>query len=78
VNLTKILPDYPRTQHLCHKPNAQRLDLIASDKESQIIFNDDNTFIEDKVDGANCGICFFDFIQGGRWDSRKIQKNKLK
>lgn len=60
MNPTKLLPDYPRTQHLCYKPNAQRLDLIANEKECEQIFTNENTFIEEKVDGANCGICFFE------------------
>ena len=59
-NLEKLLPIYPRTKHLCYKPNAQRLDLIANEKECETLFTNDNVFIEEKVDGANCGICFYE------------------
>lgn len=76
MNPTSILPDYPRTQHLSHNPNAQRLDLIASDKESQAIFNNDNTFIEEKIDGANCGICLFEGNPIIRNRNNILQKGK--
>lgn len=55
-----LLPDYPRTRHLSYKPNAQRLDLIATEEECKVIFENENTFIEEKVDGANSGICLFE------------------
>jgi atypical dual specificity phosphatase len=60
MNYLKLLPEYPRTRHLPYKPNAQRLDLIASEEEAKVIFENENTFVEDKMDGANCGICFFE------------------
>ena len=60
MNYTTLLPEYPRTRHLPYKPNAQRVDLIASDKEAQVIFDNENTWVEEKVDGASVGICFFE------------------
>ncbi len=60
MNYLKLLPEYPRTRHLCYKPNASRLDLIATEEECKVIFESDNTDITEKVDGANCAICFFE------------------
>jgi atypical dual specificity phosphatase len=57
---TEILPDYPRIRHLCYKPNAQRLDLIATEEECNIIFESDNIEVTEKVDAANAGICLFE------------------
>jgi hypothetical protein len=53
---TRLLPDYPRTLHLPHKPNAQRDDLIASPEDVQDIFTSPNTYVEEKIDGANCAM----------------------
>lgn len=60
MSLSKILPDFPRTQHLAHKPNAHRSDLVASEEECKIIFESDNVELTTKVDGANVGICFYE------------------
>lgn len=54
--LSMLLPDYPRTLHLPHNPNAQRDDLVASEKEAKVIFTSKYTYVEEKVDGANCAI----------------------
>lgn len=51
-----LLPDYPRTLHLPFNPNAQRDDLVASEKEAKIIFENELTDISEKIDGANCAI----------------------
>jgi hypothetical protein len=56
MNLKKILPDFPRTMHLNYKPNAQRLDLIAAEKECKIIFESDNVDVTEKCDGAQVAI----------------------
>jgi hypothetical protein len=53
--LTKYLPDFPRTRHLPFNPNAKRDDLIASEAECAIIFESENVYVEEKVDGANSG-----------------------
>jgi atypical dual specificity phosphatase len=55
-----ILPDYPRTLHLPHKPNVQRGDLISSVKECGIIFDSAGAVVEEKIDGANCGMAMVD------------------
>lgn len=52
--LSNALPDYPRTQHLPHQPNAQREDLIADEKDAAVIFSSPYVYVEEKVDGANC------------------------
>lgn len=76
MNPTKLLPDYPRTQHLCYKPNAQRLDLIASENDCKILLENENTFCEEKVDGASVGICFFENNPIIRNRSNILQKGK--
>lgn len=55
-NILIRLPEYPRTRHLSHNPNAARNDLIASEKECSIIFENNNTYLECKIDGASAAI----------------------
>lgn len=55
----EIVPKFLRTKHLPFYPNARRDDLIASEEEVLEAFNSNFTItIEEKVDGANCGITF--------------------
>lgn len=56
----EIIPDYPRTRHLPWNPNAQREDLVATKAESKIIFTSSRMVVEEKIDGANCGMCVYD------------------
>lgn len=76
MNPITLLPEYPRTKHLCHKPNAQRLDLIADEKECGVIFENENTFIEEKVDGSSVGVILYEenFVVRNR--SNILQKGK--
>ena len=60
MDYSKLLPDFPRIFHLPYKPNAQRTDLIASEKDVQVIFDNDNVEVTEKVDGANSGVIFYD------------------
>ncbi len=76
MNPIKLLPEYPRTRHLCYKPNAQRLDLIAEEKECAVILSNKKTYVEEKVDGANCGICFFQLNPVIRNRSNILNKGK--
>lgn len=55
-----ILPDFPRTRHLPFKANASKGDTIASESETQIIFESDFVSVEEKIDGANTGMCLYD------------------
>src|SRR4051812_32462722 len=55
-----ILPDFPRTQHLPHKANTGKGDTVASEKESRIIFTSDLVAVEEKIDGANTGMCLYE------------------
>lgn len=59
LSFKDVLPEYPSTRHLPWKPNSKG-DKIASESECQIIFTGDFTSIQEKIDGANCGMCFFD------------------
>lgn len=58
MNPQKLLPDYPRTFHLNYKPNAQRNDLICSEKECHVIFEAEHVVFEEKVDGASLAVHF--------------------
>lgn len=55
---SRILPQYPRTVHLPWKPNAHRSDLIAKEKDCAFLFTNPNIYVEEKVDGANCGMAW--------------------
>lgn len=59
------LPEYPRTLHLPHKPNAKRDDLVASNKDVEDLFTNDNVYVEEKIDGANSAM----MLIGHRRDS---------
>lgn len=59
-DLKRLLPDYPRTLHLPYKPNAVRDDLVATEKEAEVIFNSSSVVVEEKVDGANCAMLLLD------------------
>lgn len=54
-----VLPEYPRIRHLPYKPNAQTGDLLAADDEVSVILSSPNVYIEEKVDGANCGVALW-------------------
>jgi hypothetical protein len=56
----EIIPEFPSTRHLPHKPNATRGDSIATTVEVKIIFQSDNVFLEEKIDGASLGITVID------------------
>lgn len=54
----RILPQFPRTLHLPWKPNAQRNDLVASEKEADVVLSSDRVEVTEKIDGANVGVAF--------------------
>lgn len=69
--LKKILPDFPRTPHVPYKAvfgaNLSSDDSIASDLGASVVFTgkihdltDLSIFIEEKLDGANCGMCLYE------------------
>jgi len=51
-----MLPEYPRTRHLPHRANAARDDLICTEVECKVIFESPHVVVEEKVDGASCGM----------------------
>jgi hypothetical protein len=55
-----ILPDFPRTRHLPHKANTAKGDTIASEKECAMIFTSELVAVEEKIDGANTGMCLYE------------------
>ena len=54
-----ILPEYPSTLHLPYKPNSKG-DKIASEFDVLPIFEGPMTYIQEKIDGANCGMAYID------------------
>jgi len=78
MNPTILLPDYPRTQHLPCKPNAIKSDLVASDRDAQVIFESPYTYIEEKVDGSHCAMCYYDEHPIIRNRSNILKKGHLK
>jgi hypothetical protein len=55
-----IIPDFPRTRHLPHKANTAKGDTVASEKECKIIFQSELVAVEEKIDGANTGMCLYE------------------
>jgi len=51
-----IIPRFVRTMHLPIEPNASRNDLVAKPSVLKLIFENKNVNIEEKIDGANCGM----------------------
>lgn len=57
----EIIPDFPRTSHLPQDPCAKRDDLVWSmTRAKEAMDGCDLVLVEEKVDGANCGLCFHD------------------
>jgi hypothetical protein len=52
-----ILPEYPATLHLPWKPNNKG-DKVASEQQSAVIFESEKTCVQEKIDGANCGMAY--------------------
>ena len=52
-----VLPEYPSTRHLPWKPNNKG-DKIATEKEVAVIFESNNVYVQEKIDGANCGMTY--------------------
>jgi atypical dual specificity phosphatase len=60
ANRDKVLPPYPRTLILPHKPNGTQDDLVASESEAAVVFKTTRLHAEEKLDGANIGIAIVD------------------
>ena len=63
----KILPEFPRTMHLPIEPNATSDDKVAS-LEEMISFLSGDIYIEEKIDGSNSGIAF--------WNGQPLIRNR--
>lgn len=50
-----MLPSYPKTPHLPHKPNITADDVVAPEADASVLFGSYLT-IEEKIDGASVGI----------------------
>lgn len=60
MDKNRVLPEYPRTRHLPWKPNTVRGDLVATEDEAKVLFNNRLTTVQEKVDGANCGMALYE------------------
>ncbi len=59
--LENIIPKFIRTSHLPFEPNASRDDLVADISFiKQLILEGERASVEEKLDGANCGITIVD------------------
>lgn len=56
ANEKRILPEFPKTRHLPWKPNTVRGDLVVTEAEAEVIFQNPFSYIQEKVDGANSGM----------------------
>jgi len=52
-----VLPEYPATRHLPWKPNSKG-DKVATQQEAAVIFDGERTCVQEKIDGANCGMAY--------------------
>lgn len=54
-----VLPEYPSVLHLPWFPNAKG-DKIATLDDVRPLFESKNVYVQEKIDGANCGMTFLD------------------
>lgn len=54
-----MLPEYPSLRHLPWKPNSKG-DKIATEQDVDVIFEGQKVYVQEKIDGANCGMGFLD------------------
>lgn len=61
-NLKNLLPDFPRTPHTPYAPNMSVGDFVAKEEDMKVLFETTNLYIhiEEKIDGASCGIALVD------------------
>lgn len=57
VSFKDVLPEYPSTRHLPWKPNNKG-DRVASEAEAAVIFDCYRLAVQEKIDGANCGMAY--------------------
>lgn len=57
ISFKDVLPEYPSTLHLPWKPNSKG-DRIAPEEYASWIFKSPFTSIQEKIDGANCGMTY--------------------
>ena len=57
-SLKSLLPEYPATRHLPWKPNTKG-DHIADESEAAVVFGS-RCMVQEKIDGANCGMALVD------------------
>jgi len=53
-----LLPEFPRIPHLYPSDAVQGDDLVASSENEQQLYSEAVVYIEEKLDGANCGMAY--------------------
>jgi len=72
----EILPEYPSVRHLPWNPNAKS-DKIATKQEFfDAIAGDKKIFVQEKIDGANCGMGFLDGYPVVRTRTKILRKGQ--
>jgi hypothetical protein len=70
-----ILPEYPSTRHLPWKPNNKG-DKVATEAEASVIFSSALVAVQEKIDGANCGMGYLDGHPVVRSRSKILRKGQ--
>lgn len=74
--MSALLPEYPSACHLPWKPNT-RGDRIADAEDVAPIFSSDRVVVQEKIDGANCGMALVDGHPGIRSRTKILRKGGL-
>lgn len=59
MSYKRVLPEYPSIRHLPWNPNSKG-DKIADEQEVSVIFSAKKLYVQEKIDGANCGMTYLD------------------
>jgi hypothetical protein len=70
--------EFPKIQHLPWMPNLQHDDHTAEMADVENLLADENTIIQEKVDGANCAILWNNGVPKVRGRTRYITKGRIK
>lgn len=70
-----VLPEYPATMHLPWKPNSKG-DKIATERDASVIFDSEKVYVQEKIDGANCGMAYLDKHPVVRSRSKILRKGQ--
>lgn len=75
IGFKDVLPEYPSMLHLPWKPNAKG-DRVAGWDVGHLVLGTHNVTVQEKLDGANCGMAFFDGHPVVRSRSKILRKGQ--